>query len=131
MVIYLHTHGIVTIVRNHANPPPLPLSSPSSLSPSLTDSSQEQYFPDPSLDSTDPDLDDHRAQILNEALKLVSEHGWSGAVLSEAAKSLGLSVVMEEVEMFPRGPGNLVDHFEQQCNQRLNEIMEKLVNEDK
>lgn len=79
----------------------------------------------------DPDFDDHRTQILNEALKLVSEHGWSGAVLSEATKSLGLSGVVEEVEMFPRGPGNLVDHFEQQCNQRLNEIMEKLANEDK
>ena len=98
---------------------------------SLADSSQEQYFPDPSLDSPDPDFDDHRTQILNEALKLVSEYGWSGGVLSEAAKSLGLSGVMEEGELFPRGPGNLVDHFEQQCNQKLNQIMEKLANENR
>ena len=79
----------------------------------------------------DPDFDDNRTQILNEALKLVPEYGWSGAALSEAAASLGLSGVMEEGEMFPRGPGNLVDHFEQQCNQSLNEIMERLANEDK
>ena len=51
-------------------------------------------------------------------------------MLSESIKTLGLSGVVDEGEMFPRGPGNLVDHFEQMCNQSLNEIMETLANED-
>ena len=96
---------------------------------------EDPNLPDPTLDSTDHNHSheyeaDHRSLILEEALKLVPEHGWSGYVLSEGAKALGLSGVIEEGELFPRGPGELVDYFEQQCNQSLNEYMEKVANEE-
>ena len=97
-------------------------------------------LPDPSLDSEHHSGEEgfeykeqhtnDRSLILEEALKLVPEHGWSVSLLSEGAKVLGLSGVEEEGEMFPRGSGELVDYFEQKCNQSLNNYMEKLANED-
>ena len=64
-------------------------------------------------------------------------------MLTEGARALGMSIAPEEEgegeqegegegegEMFPRGSAELVDYFEQKCNQNLNEYMEKLANED-
>ena len=96
---------------------------------------EDPHLPDPTQDSQDHSHSyehesDHHSLILEEALKLVPEHGWTGYVLSEGARALGLSGAEEEREMFPRGPAELVDYFEQKCNQSLNGYMEKLANED-
>jgi ubiquinone biosynthesis protein COQ9 len=102
---------------------------------------EDPYLPDPTSDSQDHqsheqrDTNDHRSLIFEEALKLVPEHGWTDYVLSEGARTLGMSGAVGEEgeeggEMFPRGPAELVDYFEQKCNQSLNEYMEKLANED-
>ena len=98
---------------------------------------EDPHLPDPTSDTQDQshgyeqyEPDDRRSLILEEALKLVPEHGWTGYVLSEGARALGLSGAAEEGEMFPRGPAELVDYFEQKCNQCLNGYMEKLANED-
>ena len=56
--------------------------------------------------------------------------GWSEAALVEGAKIA--NVVDEAGElMFPRGAGELVNHFEEDCNRELNDIMEKLLQEQK
>ena len=112
---------------------------------------EDPPLPDPTSDAQDhqssPDndgshyeqheTDNHRSLILEEALKLVPEHGWTGYVLSEGARALGMSSTVGEGEeeeeggeMFPRGPAELVDYFEQKCNQSLNGYMEILANED-
>lgn len=66
---------------------------------------------------------DNRAVILKACLYLVREGGWSAEVLAEGAKEAGLEG--EETELFPNGPGDLVNMFEQQCNEKLFRYMEK------
>ena len=90
-------------------------------------------LPDPSLDDSEhhsgeegyvyeEEHTNDRNLILEEALKLVPEHGWSVSVLSEGAKALGLGNVEEEGEMFPRGPGELVDYFEAKVQSKFERL---------
>ena len=67
--------------------------------------------------------EDSRKAVLRACLHLVREGGWSREVLAEGAKEAGFEG--EEGEMFPNGPGDLVNLFEQQCNERLYQFMEK------
>ena len=70
----------------------------------------------------EPEEDDRRA-VLRACLHLVREGGWSREVLAKGAKEAGFEG--EEEEMFPNGPGDLVNLFDQQCNERLYQYMEK------
>ncbi len=62
--------------------------------------------------------------VLKACLYLVREGGWSAAVLAEGVKKAGFEEG-EERELFPNGPGDLVNLFEQQCNAKLYRYMEK------
>ena len=62
--------------------------------------------------------DDHvRQNILNAALEHVPELGWSSEAIEKGAQAIGLSAMAEG--MFPRGAGDLVLHFIEDCNVRL------------
>ncbi len=52
-------------------------------------------------------------------MEYVPEHGWSHEALKRAAEAEGLSSAVED--LFPRGPGDLVLHFIQDCNATLAE----------
>ncbi len=67
--------------------------------------------------------EDDRAALLKACLHLVREGGWSAEVLIEGAKEAGLEG--QEAELFPNGPGDLVNMFEQRCNKKLFRYMEK------
>ena len=58
-----------------------------------------------------------RKTILNAALEHVPEFGWSSEAIEAGAKTMGLSAMAEG--MFPRGAGDLVLHFTEDCNVRL------------
>ncbi|XP_064398290.1 ubiquinone biosynthesis protein COQ9, mitochondrial-like [Halichondria panicea] len=68
--------------------------------------------------------EDSRVAVLKACLYLVREGGWSAAVLAEGVKKAGFEEG-EERELFPNGPGDLVNLFEQQCNAKLYRYMEK------
>ena len=61
---------------------------------------------------------------MKACLRFVRELGWSNATLKEGAKSAGFDG--EESTLFPDGPGELVNLFEKDCNDRLYVYMEKL-----
>ena len=58
-----------------------------------------------------------REHILNAALEHVHELGWSSEAIEAGASAVGLSAMAEG--MFPRGAGDLVLHFTENCNVRL------------
>ena len=58
-----------------------------------------------------------RKNILSAALEHVPELGWSSEAIEAGAQSVGLSAMAEG--MFPRGAGDLVLHFTEDCNVRL------------
>ena len=60
---------------------------------------------------------DMRRSILNAALEHVPEFGWSSEAIEAGAQTMGLSAMAEG--MFPRGAGDLVLHFTEDCNVRL------------
>ena len=62
---------------------------------------------------------DVRHNILNAALEHVPELGWSSGAIEAGAQAIGLSAMAEG--MFPRGAGDLVLHFTEDCNVRLAE----------
>lgn len=72
--------------------------------------------------------EDERAAVLRACLHLVREGGWSREVLAKGTKEAGFEG--KEGEMFPNGPGDLVNLFDQQCNERLYQYMEKLSGTD-
>ena len=67
-----------------------------------------------------------KRQILNSALEYVPEHGWTDVALQKGAEAQGLSSAIEG--LFPRGPGDLVLHFIEECNAKL---AEQLLEESK
>lgn len=58
-----------------------------------------------------------RYQILNASLSFVSTLGWTREAISKGAESQGYPGVAHG--MFPNGGVELIQHFYQQCNQRL------------
>ena len=67
-----------------------------------------------------------KRQILDSALEFVPEHGWTDLALQKGAEAQGLSSAIEG--LFPRGPGDLVLHFIEECNGKL---AEQLLEESK
>lgn len=67
-----------------------------------------------------------KRQILNSALEFVPEHGWTDLAIQKGAEVEGLSSAIEG--LFPRGPGDLVLHFVEECNAKL---AEQLLEESK
>ena len=86
---------------------------------SATDSTNE----DEDLDGEDyyyyDSEDDMKRQILNSALDYVPEHGWTDLAIQKGAEAQGLSSAIEG--LFPRGAGDLVLHFIEECNAKLAE----------
>ena len=70
--------------------------------------------------------DDMKRQILDSALEFVPEHGWTDLALQKGAEAQGLSSAIDG--LFPRGPGDLVLHFIEECNGKL---AEQLLEESK
>lgn len=72
-------------------------------------------------DTTFFDTEEHEADtrrsILNAALEHVPEFGWSSEAIEAGAQAMGLSAMAEG--MFPRGAGDLVLHFSEDCNIKL------------
>lgn len=60
-----------------------------------------------------------KEDILSAALEHVQTLGWSSDALARGCSDLGLSVA--SVGMFPRGGGELVEHFLIQCNEELDQ----------
>lgn len=58
-----------------------------------------------------------RRSILNAALEHVHEFGWSSEAIEAGAQTIGVSAMAEG--MFPRGAGDLVLHFTEDCNVSL------------
>eukprot|EP00117_Sycon_ciliatum_P031205 scpid53740/ scgid24450/ Ubiquinone biosynthesis protein COQ9, mitochondrial len=58
-----------------------------------------------------------KEELLDRALRLVPQYGWSMASVEKAAEELNLS--SSSVGMLENGVGDLVLHFERQCNQDL------------
>ncbi len=69
-------------------------------------------------------MEDNRVAVLRACLRHVRGGGWSASVLAEGVKEAGLQEG-EERELFPNGPGDLVNMFEQECNKFLYRYMEK------
>eukprot|EP00794_Sanderia_malayensis_P018731 gene18731-20620_t len=63
--------------------------------------------------------DELKTQILKTALEYVPEHGWTHESLKKACEAEGLSTAVED--LFPRGPGDLVLYFIENCNSMLAE----------
>ena len=69
------------------------------------------------LSDVTPSRTDNKESILNASLGFVVEHGWSHTALARGATAVGLPAVAHG--MFTRGGIELLEHFEQQCNERL------------
>lgn len=70
-----------------------------------------------------------RHVILSHALKLVPQYGWSLQAIQGGAKAAGLPGVAHG--LFPGGGADLIEYFEDECNQELNEYLREMsTNED-
>lgn len=69
------------------------------------------------FDDAEEEGDNVRRNILDAALHHVPEFGWSSEAIEAGAQAMGLSAMAEG--MFPRGAGDLVLHFIEDCNVRL------------
>lgn len=65
----------------------------------------------------EPDVEQLRQQLLDDALKHVKQHGWARSSLAAAAADLQLSP--SAVGIFPRGASHLVEHHIAQQNAEL------------
>ena len=90
----------------------------SSTEASTSEENEQDHFGDEHTfyNAEDPDAK-MRRNILNAALEHVPELGWSSEAIEAGAQSVGLSAMAEG--MFPRGAGDLVLHFSEDCNVRL------------
>ena len=86
-----------------------------------TKSANKKYFGDDDgaafIDADEDQETDVQEHILNAALEHVHELGWSSEAIEAGASAVGLSAMAEG--MFPRGAGDLVLHFTENCNVRL------------
>lgn len=88
---------------------------------SATDGSQDgDDFDDEEFYYYDSE-DEVKRQILTSALEYVPEHGWTEEAIQKAAEAEGLSSAVDG--LFPRGAGDLVLHFIEECNGKLAEQM--------
>ena len=71
---------------------------------------------------------DVRADILSAALPHVPRHGWSEAALRQGALEVGMTSVPEE--LFPHGAGDLIQHFEQSCQQDLVQYLHDITTQE-
>jgi len=105
-------------------------SSPFSMDGMILESATDSTNDDEDLDEEDyyyyDSEDDMKRQILGSALEFVPEHGWTDLALQKGAEAQGLSSAIEG--LFPRGPGDLVLHFIEECNGKL---AEQLLEESK
>lgn len=72
-------------------------------------------------------LNELEIKILEAALDFVNEHGWSKLALSKGAEMVGVASTAQG--MFERGGAELIDYFNNKCNQQLIQFMEKLIAE--
>lgn len=85
---------------------------------SSSESDEHRHFGDENTFLGEEDQDAHvRENILNAALEHVPELGWSSEAIEAGAQAVGLSAMAEG--LFPRGAGDLVLHFTEDCNVRL------------
>ena len=84
-----------------------------------SDKEEPKYFGDETVvfEADEEESDDVREKILNAALEHVPEFGWSSKAIEAGAQAIGLSAMAEG--LFPRGAGELVLHFIEDCNVRL------------
>lgn len=83
-----------------------------------SESDEHTHFGDENAFFGEEDQDAHiRENILNAALEHVPELGWSSEAIEAGAQAVGLSAMAEG--LFPRGAGDLVLHFTEDCNVRL------------
>ncbi|KAK3251769.1 hypothetical protein CYMTET_38901 [Cymbomonas tetramitiformis] len=68
-------------------------------------------------DAENPNPEEHRAQLLESAMKHVGTLGWSAEALRAGAKDMGMSPSI--IGILPRGEAELVEHFQEQCDSRL------------
>lgn len=85
---------------------------------SSSDGEEQGHFDEenPFFDAEEQDAE-IRKNILDAALQHVPELGWSSDAIEAGAQTIGLSAIAEG--MFPRGAGDLVLHFTEDCNVRL------------
>lgn len=90
----------------------------SSAGTSSSDGKEQGHFDEenPFFDAEEQDAE-IRKNILDAALQHVPELGWSSEAIEAGAQTIGLSAMAEG--MFPRGAGDLVLHFTEDCNVRL------------
>ncbi|KAG7672759.1 hypothetical protein Ndes2526B_g08713 [Nannochloris sp. 'desiccata'] len=89
-------------------------------------SSSNSYSASKPVTAANPDndrnnADDMQQKVLNTALTLVKELGWTKNALETAATQLGLSPAI--AGSFPRGAVHLVEAFNTNCNEKLREIL--------
>ena len=80
---------------------------------------EESHYSDegsPFVDAEEQEADIRR-NILDAALVHVPEFGWSSEAIEAGAQAIGLSAMAEG--MFVRGSGDLVLHFQEDCNLKL------------
>lgn len=100
----------------------------------LHDSATDSTYDDEELDEEDyyfyDSEDDMKRQILASALEFVPEHGWTDLAIQKGAEAEGLSSAVEG--LFPRGAGDLVLHFIEDCNAKLADqlLEESRINND-
>mmetsp|Transcript_7065 Transcript_7065/g.16484 ORF Transcript_7065/g.16484 Transcript_7065/m.16484 type:complete len:299 (-) Transcript_7065:182-1078(-) len=73
------------------------------------------------LEESPPEL---RVQVLDAALNHVHQWGWTAQAIAAGAKDLGLSAYSHG--LFPRGPIELVEHFQQTCEKEWVQELAKI-----
>lgn len=89
--------------------------------PSSQNSSTEDPASSAAPNSNNSSADDMQQQVLDTALTLVKQLGWTRNALETAATQLGLSPAI--AGSFPRGAAHLVETFNQNCNKKLRELL--------
>lgn len=80
------------------------------VSSSASQSEHQQHDP------ADDAIDD-RILLLEASLNFVGDKGWTHAALVSGARHIGLSPAV--IGLLPRGPAELVEYFENKCNEEL------------
>jgi ubiquinone biosynthesis protein COQ9 len=79
---------------------------------------QQQAFDDAARPGSPVDA---QQELLDKALQLVPQLGWSNQALETAADQLGLSRAI--VGSLPRREGDLISYFNDNCNDRLKDLL--------
>jgi ubiquinone biosynthesis protein COQ9 len=90
--------------------------------PNMTSDSESEVTSDSEASS---DEDGTRTAVLEAALLHVPSLGWTVAALEEGVKDLGLTEAAQD--LFSRGAGELIDHFEVTSNSDLVDYLKKTI----